>query len=79
MAGWYKPDVFILIGFYFITKGENFLTTPKKSARILSKITALTMIQYLNLFVFHRNMNSIKIIFAKCTTGNLNKFLPLFY
>jgi hypothetical protein len=29
-------------------------------ARIISKITALTMIQYLNLFVFNRNMNTIK-------------------
>ncbi|KAA6338648.1 hypothetical protein EZS27_013370 [termite gut metagenome] len=31
------------------------------ATRILSKITALTMIQYLNLFVFNRNMNCIKI------------------
>ena len=29
--------------------------------RILSKITALTMIQYLNQFVYHRNINNIKI------------------
>ncbi|KAA6339131.1 hypothetical protein EZS27_012925 [termite gut metagenome] len=31
------------------------------ATRILSKITALTMMQYLNLFVLNRNMNSIKI------------------
>ncbi|KAA6326018.1 hypothetical protein EZS27_024829 [termite gut metagenome] len=31
------------------------------ATRILSKITALTMIQYLNLFLFNRNMNCIKI------------------
>ncbi|OAV69213.1 hypothetical protein Barb4_01809 [Bacteroidales bacterium Barb4] len=30
-------------------------------ARILAKITALTMIQYLNLFVFNRNINNIQI------------------
>ena len=29
--------------------------------RIISKITALTMIQFLNLFVFHRKMNNIKM------------------
>ncbi|MCL6219286.1 IS982 family transposase [Zunongwangia pacifica] len=29
--------------------------------RILSKITALTMIQYINKFVYHRNINNIKI------------------
>jgi len=29
--------------------------------RILSKITALTVIQYLNLFVFNRKLNGIKI------------------
>lgn len=29
--------------------------------RILSKITALTLIQYLNQFVYHRNINNIKI------------------
>ncbi len=29
--------------------------------RILSKITALTIIQYLNQFVYHRNINNIKI------------------
>ena len=29
--------------------------------RIISKITALTMIQFLNLFVFNRNLNYIKI------------------
>jgi len=29
--------------------------------RILSKITAITMIQYLNLFVFNRKLNAIKI------------------
>jgi len=32
--------------------------------RILSKITALTMIQYLNLFVFNRKLNAIKINIA---------------
>ncbi|KAA6317777.1 hypothetical protein EZS27_032123, partial [termite gut metagenome] len=31
------------------------------ATRIFSKITALTMIQYLNLFLFNRNMNCIKI------------------
>ncbi|OAV71104.1 Transposase DDE domain protein [Bacteroidales bacterium Barb4] len=31
------------------------------AARILSKITALTMIQYLNLFIFNGNINNIKI------------------
>ncbi|MDR1055131.1 MAG: hypothetical protein LBL90_04760 [Prevotellaceae bacterium] len=30
------------------------------SNRILSKITALTMIKYLNIFVFNRKLNSIK-------------------
>jgi hypothetical protein len=30
-------------------------------SRIVSKITALTMIQFLNLFVFHRSLNHIKI------------------
>jgi len=29
--------------------------------RILSKITALTMIQYINKFIYHRNINNIKI------------------
>jgi hypothetical protein len=29
--------------------------------RMVSKITALTMIQYLNLFVFHRKINAIKV------------------
>ena len=29
--------------------------------RILSKITALTVIQYLNYFVLNRNLNNIKI------------------
>ncbi|MCL6220835.1 IS982 family transposase [Zunongwangia pacifica] len=29
--------------------------------RILSKITALTMIQYINQFIYHRNINNIKI------------------
>ena len=29
--------------------------------RILSKITALTIIQYINQFVYHRNINNIKI------------------
>lgn len=29
--------------------------------RILSKITALTMIQYLNKFVFHRSINNLKV------------------
>jgi hypothetical protein len=38
--------------------------------RIISKITALTMIQYLNLFVFNRPVNLIK-----CTTGYINPFL----
>jgi hypothetical protein len=31
------------------------------ATRILSKITALTIIQYLNLFVFNRNINNLKI------------------
>ncbi|OAV71338.1 hypothetical protein Barb4_00718 [Bacteroidales bacterium Barb4] len=31
------------------------------AARILAKITALAMIQYLNLFVFNRNINNIQI------------------
>jgi len=30
--------------------------------RILSKITALTTVQYINKFVFDRNINNIKII-----------------
>ncbi|MDR2058397.1 MAG: IS982 family transposase, partial [Dysgonamonadaceae bacterium] len=30
------------------------------ATRIISKITALTMIQYLNLFVFNRLLNIIK-------------------
>ncbi|MDR2064476.1 MAG: IS982 family transposase, partial [Prevotellaceae bacterium] len=30
------------------------------ATRIISKITALTMIQYLNLFVFNRPLNIIK-------------------
>jgi hypothetical protein len=29
--------------------------------RILSKITSITIIQYLNLFVFNRNINNLKI------------------
>lgn len=29
--------------------------------RILSKITALIIVQYINRFVFHRNINNIKI------------------
>ncbi|MCD8528979.1 MAG: IS982 family transposase, partial [Chitinophagales bacterium] len=29
--------------------------------RILSKITSLTLIQYLNKFVFNRNINNIKL------------------
>ncbi|TCI91314.1 IS982 family transposase, partial [Tenacibaculum sp. M341] len=29
--------------------------------RILSKITALTLIQYINKFIFNRNINNIKI------------------
>src|SRR5574344_1999404 len=32
------------------------------ATRIISKITALTMIQYLNMFVFNRKLNAIKII-----------------
>lgn len=32
--------------------------------RILSKITALTIIQYINQFVYHRNINNIKINLA---------------
>jgi len=31
------------------------------ASRIISKITALTMIQYLNLFVFNRKLNNVKI------------------
>jgi hypothetical protein len=31
------------------------------AARIVSKITSLTMIQYLNLFVFKRNQNNLKV------------------
>lgn len=31
------------------------------ASRIISKITALTMIQYLNLFVFNRKLNAVKI------------------
>lgn len=31
------------------------------ATRIISKIAALTMIQYLNLFVFNRNLNHIKV------------------
>jgi hypothetical protein len=31
------------------------------TARILSKITAVTVVQYLNLFVFKRNINNLKI------------------
>jgi len=34
------------------------------ASRVISKITALTMIQYLNLFVLHRNMNLIKVNIA---------------
>jgi len=38
----------------------NFAKTFQGLAtRIISKITALTMIQFLNLFVFHRKMNNI--------------------
>jgi len=33
-------------------------------SRIISKITALTMIQYLNLFVLNRNMNLINVNLA---------------
>ena len=41
---------------------KNFAKTFEGLAsRILSKITALTIIQYLNLFVFNRNINSLKI------------------
>ena len=29
--------------------------------RVISKITSLTMIQYLNKFVFNRNINNLKI------------------
>ncbi|MFS4456783.1 IS982 family transposase, partial [Maribacter sp. 2304DJ31-5] len=29
--------------------------------RVLSKITALTMVQFVNRFVFDRNINNIKI------------------
>ena len=29
--------------------------------RVLSKITALTVIQYINKFIFNRNINNIKI------------------
>ncbi|OAV75594.1 hypothetical protein Barb7_00770 [Bacteroidales bacterium Barb7] len=40
----------------------NFAKTfGRLAARILAKITALTMIQYLNLFVFNRNINNIQI------------------
>ena len=40
----------------------NFAKTFEGLAtRIISKITALTMIQYLNLFVFNRKLNAIKI------------------
>jgi len=43
------------------------------AVRIRSKITALTLIQYLNFFVFQRSMNIIKkLISSKCTTGLLN-------
>jgi hypothetical protein len=31
------------------------------AARIVPKITSLTMIQYLNLFVFKRNQNNLKV------------------
>ena len=34
------------------------------ATRIISKITALTMIQFINLFVFQRNLNNIKINIA---------------
>ena len=34
------------------------------ATRIISKITALTMIQYLNLFIFNRKLNAIKINLA---------------
>jgi hypothetical protein len=40
----------------------NFAKTFKGLAtRILSKITAFTMVQYLNLFIFNRKLNAIKI------------------
>jgi hypothetical protein len=40
----------------------NFAKTFEGMAtRILSKITAITVIQYLNLFVFNRNINNLKI------------------
>ncbi|MFT5250904.1 MAG: hypothetical protein ACI93P_002647, partial [bacterium] len=29
--------------------------------RILSKLTALTIIQYINKFVFNRNINNLKV------------------
>ncbi|MDI9318965.1 MAG: IS982 family transposase, partial [Phycisphaerales bacterium] len=32
--------------------------------RILSKITALTSIQFLNKFVYNRNLNNLKIVLA---------------
>ncbi|OAV71583.1 hypothetical protein Barb4_00562 [Bacteroidales bacterium Barb4] len=35
------------------------------------------MIQYLNLFVFNRNINNIKINIAKCTTGYIMPIIEM--
>ncbi len=45
--------------------------------RILSKITALTMIQYINKFLFERNITILKLIFPECTMGILNLYFSL--
>jgi len=61
----------------FIIRNNYAKTFLRFKTRILSKITAMTVIQYINKFVFERNINNLKIIFAKCTTGIclINNFL----
>ena len=42
-------------------KRNDAKTFQEVKTRILSKITALTIIQYINTFDFNRNINNVKI------------------
>ncbi len=45
----------------FIIRRNYAKTFKEFKTRVISKITALTIVQYINKFVFHRNINNIKI------------------